>query len=69
MDWCGVSEEEGWNDLEWVWHWKMVLLEFVFFSPLNLAGIVSLNFRDCFPVFESIESFRNVGDIMDILST
>lgn len=47
----------------------MVLIEFAFFSPLNLAGTVSLNFRDCLPVFESIENFRNVGDIMDILST
>lgn len=48
----------------------MVLIEFVFSSQLDLAVTVSLNFRDCFPVFdESIEIFRNVGDIVDILST
>lgn len=47
----------------------MVVIEFVFFSPLNLAGAVFLNFRDCFPVFESTENFRTVGGVTDILST
>ena len=48
----------------------MVLIAFGFFSQLNFVVTVSLNFRDHFLGFdESIEIFRNVGNIMDILST
>jgi hypothetical protein len=56
--------EKGQKDLEKVWHWKMVLITFLFFSQLSFTGSVSCDFRDGFLVFdESLKCLEMLGKL------